>query len=162
MIDQSVGHNPALFEKDVGTTLGKTFTSMPEARNESERYIVAQLSMRKEHSHMTGDDRLASYLETEIRKCGSNGLPSPTEASYTEGIEAEMMDCADQVAPGFFEPESPVYKHKFDHIQSRRIRGKGYHTLFTHSGPGLLALIRSTDQTGRNRIGLSENKRSKE
>lgn len=54
-------------------------------------------SMRKEHSHMTGDDRLASYLETEIRNCGSNGLPSPTEASYTEGIGSELMGCADRL-----------------------------------------------------------------
>ncbi|RDH26284.1 hypothetical protein BDQ94DRAFT_164606 [Aspergillus welwitschiae] len=155
MIDQSVGNNPALFENDVGTTLGKTLTSMPEAPNESERYIVAQqksgsdapeasgrplISMRKEHSHMTGDDRLASYLETEIRKCGSNGLPSPTEASYTEGIGSELMGCADRIAPGF-ESESP-----------------GYPTLFTHFEPGILALIPSTDQPGQNRIGLSENR----
>ncbi|OJZ79641.1 hypothetical protein ASPFODRAFT_54875 [Aspergillus luchuensis CBS 106.47] len=199
MIDQSVGNNPALFENDVGTTLGKTLTSMPEAPNESERYIVAQLHsgsdapeasgrplmsdvviggaqisllddgsnmsnkvksrMRKEHSCMRGDDRLASYLETEIRKCGSNGLPSPTETSYTEGIGSELMGCADRqngIAPGF-ESESPVYKHKLDHIKSRRIRGKGYPTLFTHFGPGILALIPSTDQPGQNRIGLSEN-----
>lgn len=136
MIDQSVGNNPALFEKDVATTRRKTLTSMPEAPNESERYIVAQVhsdseapeasgrplisdiiiggaqisllddgsnmskkvesGMRKEHSCMRGDDRLASYLETEIRKCGSNGLPSPTETSYTEGIGSEFMGCADR------------------------------------------------------------------
>lgn len=136
MIDQSVGNTPALFEKDVATTRRKTLTSMPEAPNESEIYIVAQChsgldapeasthplmshvviggaqislpddgsnmfkklesSMRKEHSCMRGDDRLASYLETEIRKCGSNGLPSPTETSYTEGIGSELMGCADR------------------------------------------------------------------
>lgn len=60
------------------------------------------------------------------------------------------------IAPGF-ESESPVYKHKLDHIKSRRIRGKGYPTLFTYFGPGILALIPSTDQPGQNRIGLSEN-----
>lgn len=54
MIDQSVGNNPALFEKDVGTTLGKTLTSMPEAPNESERYIVAQLQSGSDAPEASG------------------------------------------------------------------------------------------------------------
>ncbi|OJZ79997.1 hypothetical protein ASPFODRAFT_38441 [Aspergillus luchuensis CBS 106.47] len=200
-------------------------------------------SMQKEHSRMRGDDRLAAYLETEIRKCGSNGLALP-DGNFLYGrfystlairkslpvdtapaeslrdwafrlIESDAQDIAyrirlqryhtmalyhkrsrasaqstsgflamnnngdfdsrkpgnclykseadmakrilKEVAPGFFEPESPVYKHKLDHIKSRRIRCKGYPTLFTHFGPGILALIPSTDQPDQNRIGLSEN-----
>lgn len=54
MIDQSVGNNPALFEKDVGTTLGKKLTSMPEAPNESERYIVAQLQSGSDAPEASG------------------------------------------------------------------------------------------------------------
>ncbi|RDH26222.1 hypothetical protein BDQ94DRAFT_179235 [Aspergillus welwitschiae] len=178
-------------------------------------------SMQKEHSHMTGDDRLAflygrCYSTLAIKKslpvdtapaeslrdwaftliesdaqdiayrivlhryytmalfhrCSRASAPStsgflamnnngdchnrrPGNSLYNS--EADMAKrILKEVAPGF-EPESPVYKHKFDHIQSRRIRGKGYHTLSTHSGPGILALIPSTDQLGQNRIGLSEN-----
>ncbi|PYH28118.1 uncharacterized protein BO87DRAFT_243531 [Aspergillus neoniger CBS 115656] len=59
-------------------------------------------------------------------------------------------------APGI-KSESPVYKHKLNHIKSHRIQGKGYPTLFTYFSPGILALIPSTDQPGQNRIGLYEN-----
>ncbi|RAL15893.1 uncharacterized protein BO97DRAFT_362103 [Aspergillus homomorphus CBS 101889] len=108
------------------------------------------------------------YIWALFLKSGGADVPSSTGfvAYNTEGVSRKpgnpvhSMDTAvskrilQEVAPSLDEM-SPEYRRKLDSIKVLRALGRKYYTLTSNFGPGILALIPSTDQLGGNNVTIS-------
>lgn len=87
----------------------------------------------------------------------NNGDPgSRRSGNPLHNIEADLSKrLLNEIAPGL-DPGSPAYIHKLNVIKSYRTRGRRYRKLAVTFGPGILALIPSTDQLTQDTMGVTE------